>query len=258
MRLKEVEKKRRLRVLGCEVLARELYYCATRSRNIVDVELLTQGLHDLESGEMCRRVQQAVDATDPDLYFAVAMGFALCNNGLIGLKATSVPLVVPRAHDCITLFLGSKERYGEIFFSHPGTFFVTTGWTERDRTNKEDTGHDSVMRKLGLDLTYDQYVAKYGEDNAKFILEQLGDGLQNYSCYAYIDMGLPTRRDYVTEARKDALEREWSFLEFQGDLSLLQRLVDADWGEEDFLVLQSGQSVARASDSRILTAGDGT
>lgn len=254
MRIREPEKKKRLKVLACEVLAREMYYCAARSKNIVDVELLTQGLHDLESGEMCRRVQRAVDDTDPELYFAVAMGFALCNNGLIGLTARTVPVVVPRAHDCITLFLGSKERYNEFFFSNPGTFFVTTGWAERDRTNKEDTGPDSVMRKLGLDLNYEEYVSKYGEDNAQFILEQLGDGLQNYSCYAYIEMGMPKDEECLAQAQKDAGERNWTFLHLNGDLGLIQRLMDGDWDEEAFLVLEPGQSVALGTDERILAA----
>ena len=35
-----------LKILACEVAARELYYAAARSTNIVDLEFLSQGHHD--------------------------------------------------------------------------------------------------------------------------------------------------------------------------------------------------------------------
>ncbi|MFV1980286.1 MAG: DUF1638 domain-containing protein [Rhodothermia bacterium] len=37
--------------------------------------------------------------------------------------------VLPRAHDCITLLMGSRTRYLEYFKAHPGTYFrsVFTG-----------------------------------------------------------------------------------------------------------------------------------
>ena len=69
---------------------------------------------------------------------------ALCSNGLVGLTARNIPVVVPRAHDCITLFLGSKERYLDYFQSHTGVYFKTSGWIERgevltstDRSNSK-------------------------------------------------------------------------------------------------------------------------
>ena len=60
-------------------------------------------------------------------------GYGLCGMGLVGLTARPKPVVIPRAHDCITLFLGSRERYLEYFNAHPGVYFKTTGWIERGR-----------------------------------------------------------------------------------------------------------------------------
>jgi hypothetical protein len=37
--------------------------------------------------------------------------YGLCNLALTSLRARAVPVVVPRAHDCITLYLGSRQRY---------------------------------------------------------------------------------------------------------------------------------------------------
>ena len=78
---------RRYRLLACEVLYREACQCAARSAAIVDVEFVSQGYHDLPSGEMCRRLQEQVAATDAARHDAVLLGFALCNNGIAGLRA---------------------------------------------------------------------------------------------------------------------------------------------------------------------------
>ncbi len=35
----------------------------------------------------------------------------------------------------------------------------------------------------------------------------------------------------------------WKFERLEGDISLLKRLVDADWNEEEFLVVRSGEKI---------------
>ena len=58
---------KRLLLVACEVLAREAHFAAARSPRIVDVELVTQGLHDLEKPGMAEELQRRVDAADPEL-----------------------------------------------------------------------------------------------------------------------------------------------------------------------------------------------
>ena len=36
-----------LKVIACEIAVRELYFAASRSPNLVDLEFLTQGYHDI-------------------------------------------------------------------------------------------------------------------------------------------------------------------------------------------------------------------
>lgn len=40
-------------------------------------------------------------------------------------------LVIPRAHDCITLYLGSRQRYLEQFNARPGTYWYSLDYLER-------------------------------------------------------------------------------------------------------------------------------
>jgi len=54
---------------------------------------------------------------------AIVLAHGLCGEATAGLRAGSIPLVVPRSHDCITIFLGSRDRYTTEFTGNPGTYW---------------------------------------------------------------------------------------------------------------------------------------
>ncbi len=224
-----------------------------RSANPVDIEFLSKGLHDIGSAKMLGRVQEAVDRVDASTYSAVLLGYGLCNNGLAGLTARAIPLVVPRAHDCITVFLGSKERYQDYFTDHPGVYFKTTGWIERG-TNGGDLNQLSIAHQMGMDASYEELVAKYGEDNAKYLFEELCNTVKNYSQMTFIEMGVEPDDSFERRTREDAQERGWKFEKVPGDLLMIQRLVDGVWDAKEFLVVPPGWRVMAKYDEGIIAA----
>jgi hypothetical protein len=238
----------RLRIVACEIFFRELCHLAARSPNKVDVEFLPKGLHDQGGAAMRERLQAAIDATDPQKHDAVALAYGLCNNGLAGLEARSLPLVLLRAHDCITAFLGSRARYARVFQEKPGTYFETTGWLERG----VDGGPYGLPSQVG-GLTFDLVllVEKYGEDNARYILETM---TRHYRRLAFIRMGVEPDSSFEARTRELAAGRGWEFEALDGDLSLLRRLVDGAWDQGDFLVLQPGQRAAATLGDEIVVA----
>lgn len=236
----------RYKLIACEILYRELCYCAALSPHIVDLEFLPKGLHDLGESRMAARLQEAIDRVDPERYQGILLGYALCNNGIRGLHSR-LPLVVPRAHDCITLLLGSKERYQEVFHANPGTYFESTGWLERN-----EAAEGGISEQLGLKKTYEDYVAEYGEDNARYLMEVLGDGLHNYSAFAFIDGGFGDFRHYERLTEEGARERGWSFSRLKGNLGLLKRLVDGPWDEVDFLVVPPGRTIGASNEAGVI------
>jgi hypothetical protein len=232
----------RLKLITCEIFYREFCAVVARSPNTVDVEFLPKGLHDIGSKGMCERLQAALDRVEDARYEAVLLGYALCNNGVVGLTAGKCPLVIPRAHDCITLFLGSSKRYLDYFNSHPGVYFMTTGWSERGKADGE-LSQLSVGNILGVGQSYEDLVARYGEDNAKYLWSELGDLRKNYSQFTYIEMGVGPDERFERQAREEAAQRGWKFETLVGDLGMFQRLVDGVWDEKEFLVVPSGKQV---------------
>jgi hypothetical protein len=241
----------RLKLIACEIVYREICAAVARSVNLIDIEFLPKGLHDIGQEGMSARLAEVLAAVDDTKYEAVLFGYALCSNGLVGLTAKNIPLVIPRAHDCITLFLGSKERYLDYFQSHPGVYFKTSGWIERGE-GLEQHGQDSIAHQSGMTQTFEDLVAKYGEDNAKFLYEQLCNMTRNYSGMTFIEMGIEPDDRFERQSQQQAAEHGWKFEKIAGDMSLLQQLVDGPWDDDRFLVVPPGSSVAASFDEKIL------
>jgi hypothetical protein len=241
----------KLKLIACEVLFRELSTLAARSGNQVDPAFLPKGLHDIGAEGMVARLQTAVDAADTPGYDAVILGYALCNNGVAGLQARTLPLVIPRGHDCMTLFLGSRQRYRQYFDDNPGTYFLTSGWIERGEATGE-LRQLSISNRNGMDMTMEQLVEKYGEENAQFLWEQLCDTTRNYRQITYIAMGVGPEAQFRAEAEERAREHQWKFDAVQGELGLLDRLVNGPWNDNEFLVVPPGRKVVATYDDRII------
>lgn len=242
----------RLKLISCEVLYREICLVASRSRNQVDIQFLPKGLHDLGASCMARQLQEALTQVDQDRYEAVLLGYGLCNNGLVGLTADRIPLVLPRAHDCITLFLGSRERYESYFHRNPGTYFLTSGWIERG--NEVGIASQlSIPELTGMTSSYQELVEKYGEDNAAFLYRELCDTTRNYRQMTLIEMGVEPDDRFERKAREEADQRQWNYEKLKGDLRLLTQLVDGPWHSADFLMVPPGQSIRPSYDEQIVT-----
>jgi hypothetical protein len=247
----------RLKVIACDVLRRELYEAAARARHAAAITLLPQGLHD--NSDTCREHLQAeVDAATPDVCDAVLLGYGLCNNSLVGVRAGALPLVVPRAHDCITLLLGSRERYQRLFEEEPGTYWFSSGWVE----HQERSGEPIAPRPnsgLGPDYRadWDDLVAKYGEDNARYLADFMAGWEAEYTRGALIRF--PFDRGLGLEDRVRAVcnEKGWVYVEVDGDLALLEaglNAPDGAWDEQRFLTVPSGHAVRASYDESILAA----
>jgi hypothetical protein len=244
------------KVIACEIAFRELCYAAARSPNLIDFEFLTQGYHDIP-GTGRTEIQKRIDAVPTGRYDAILLGYGLCSSILTGVTTAHRPLVIPRAHDCITFFLGSKERYQECFHAKPGTYYYTSGWLECAK-RRGSTGHIwggaslPASANTSLKATYEQWVKKYGEDQAKYLLEEMSRWTDSYTNGTLITLDFVKHLKLQEEVRQICTERGWQYDEIPGNLSLFHKLLDGDWPEPDFLVVRPGQKVVATNDEQVI------
>lgn len=241
------------RVFACEILFRELCYEAAQSRHVIDLSFNHFGLHHVGCEKMAAELQSLVDSVEEMKYDAILFGYGLCNNGIAGLKSRAAPLVIPKAHDCITLLLGSKEKYKMEFDREPGTYYHSSGWLEHHNLEEEE----SVYNKLGLNMSYNEMIRQYGEENARYLresLEHLGSFKETYTRLVYIDTGLGPKEDLIEKSRLEAKKNGWRFDVLQGDRSLIRKMLNGNWDESEFLILPPGQTIKPTYDSAIIKA----
>ncbi|MDZ7619761.1 MAG: DUF1638 domain-containing protein, partial [Patescibacteria group bacterium] len=118
----------------------------------------------------------------------------------------------------------------------------------------EQRGGDSIQRRTQMTQSYEDLVARYGEDNARFLFEELQGMTRNYSCMAHIAMGIEPDDRFERQSRELAAARGWRFERLQGDMGIIQELVDGPWRDEAFLTVPPGHRIAASFDDAILRA----
>lgn len=239
----------RLKCIGCELLARPLYHAAVSSPHIVDFELLEKGLHDV-SANLRVQLQTRINTVEAKKYDFILLAYGLCGLSLNGIKSASIPLVIPKAHDCITLFLGSRHRYLAEFQKDPGTYWYTLDYLERN-----DHGSDpiamGVSYSMDLEKIYAKYVDKYGKEKADYLMETMSQWQTHYDRAAYIDLGLADGTKIENLAKEESEKKGWKFEHISGDLSIIQKLLNGKW-DDDFVVIQPGSHISFAYNEDII------
>lgn len=241
----------KLRCLGCDALARLVYQCAAWSPHVVDVELFQLGLHNQPS-DLRDRLQGHIDAAAGLGYDAILLAYGLCGKSTAGLTARDAPVVIPRAHDCITLFLGDRARYQDQFTRYPGTYWYALDYVER-RDGDGTTLSLGASTEDDTPAVYEEYAEKYGKGNADYLMEVMGAWKSHYQRAVFIDMGIGDGAAVEALTRSEAERRGWSFDRMEGDVGLIRRLLTGGWGP-DFLVLQPGECVTMSYNSDVITA----
>jgi len=227
----------RVHVVACGVLAIDIKKVAERLGIEITTDFLEGGLHD-RPGELRRRLQASIDrASSAGMYDKIVVGYGVCGRGTVGIHARNIPLTIPKAHDCIALFLGSDAAYRREFSRFPGTYYISAGWFEEKvqpvSSSKSEDGHDKKERNTDLE----RLVQKYGEDNARAIVDFMSSWQRNYQRAAFIDTGADGGAKYAEYARAMAEEFGWKYEEIPGDLSLLEKMLTTDQTTREVLVV---------------------
>jgi hypothetical protein len=239
-----------LLAITCDILLRPAYFFAARSPHVVDVLNLSAALH-VEPLTLGHRIQEQVDAAGPGID-AIVLGYGLCGGATAGLTARTVPIVLPRAHDCVTIFLGSRDRYRTEHEATPGTYWYVQDQMDRGNDLKGWLLGDAA-RAEDAEATRADYIERFGEDNAAYLMEVLGEWRTRYERGAFLDTGLAPADDAAHRAREESERRGWRFERTLADLKLIRQLLYGEW-DDDFQVLQPGERLEMSYDDGVVRA----
>ncbi len=233
------------KLLACDVFTREICHCVARCPNTVTPVFTPKGEHNTPE-RLNATLQKYIDETEQEgmAYDAILLGYGLCGNAVLGLTSQRFPLVIPRAHDCTTVFLGSKAAFQKYFGDNPSQCWAAVGYAERSDSVVADA---ATREHLGLGQSYEELVATYGEESARYLYDAMHAGADSNQLY-FIDVPETREPSVVGRIRSAAEDEGKELFEIPGSLRLVEMLLAGNWPDEDFLVVPRGQRIAGVYD----------
>ncbi len=188
----------------------------------MDHQVFDFGLH-INPDKLRHTLQDAIDAVEGK-YDTIILGYGLCSQAVIGIKANQCTLVVPRVDDCIAIFLGSRSAYRMQSQAEPGTYYLTKGWIEVGDTPFAE---------------YDRLIQRYGAQRAERIIQLM---LANYKRLALINTGQYELERYRDYARRTAERFGLRYEEIEGSDTLVKKMIFGPW-DDDFVVVKPGEVI---------------
>lgn len=235
----------KLKLICCEVLTRPVYLAAARSPHTIDIEFTKLNSH-VSPYTLRALIQEKIDAAGPG-YDAILLGFGLCGNSTAGLKARDIPLVIPRAHDCCTIFLGSRGRFLECFGDNLSSEWSTDGYMERG--GGDCLRESAIDSQFGIDGGYGGLVQKYGEENAKYVWETLHTD-KKAGELTFIKIPGISRPENLEAFKIYAQEAGRQLRVVEGNTEMIENLINGRWDEANFLTIPPGKVISAVYDHK--------
>jgi N-methylhydantoinase A/oxoprolinase/acetone carboxylase beta subunit len=248
---------KRIGLIACGVLAIDLKRIAAKLGIDIYAVYLQGGLHNNPS-LLREKLQAAIDEmSQVEGLDRIVIGYGLCGNGAVGIHSAGVPLVIPRVHDCIALFLGSDEKYKQQFAKYPGTYYISAGWyEEKVHPQDKNTGGAFINGKA---TSYEQMLKDYGQEKAKEVKDFLSSWQKNYQRAVFINTDAPWSKKYEEHAQNLAGAYGWKYERIEGDSELLEKSLLAKETTDDVLVVAPEQTtVYDAAKGKISAAAFGS
>lgn len=209
-------------IISCDVVRKELERVYEDLNCTLPVFWTGSGLHNYPARLLDRLQEMFLHEALAFDRVLLATGF--CGNAFCGLKTGHLELVIPRTDDCISFLLGSTENR-KALTAHCGTYFLTDGWLESDKS---------------IFAEYRHTVARYGESRARQVFHMM---FAHYARIAVIDTGAYDLPPILQKAEELAGALGLRCEVLPGNLDYLRALLTGPWPETRFLTLSPGMTV---------------
>lgn len=163
---------------------------------------------------LASKIQEEIDLIKDAERIIILYG--LCGNALLSIKAISIPLTLIKVHDCLSVLLGSKQRFNEQFGHR-----LSSSWTCLS------------LKKAGYDLyqddKYEEWLELYDEETANYLKETLSSNASIYISFNLAD---------------EQINDEFEVI--KGDLSFLKDILTNK--SKELIDLYNNQSIVISND----------
>jgi hypothetical protein len=199
---------------------------------------MDQDLHNTPT-KLNSDLKKTIENIDPSAdYDAIILFYGLCSNGVIGLSSDRFPIIVPKTDDCIGIFLGSQKKYLEHFNSMKGIYWYNSSWIADAYTPSEKA----------LEEKKAEYIEKYGEDNAEFLMEEENNWIKEYQNCLFVREPKFDEEAEIAYTKECAKYFGWDYHEVLGSQKMLENLIIGNWNSDDFLICPKNHKIVESFD----------
>ena len=203
-----------IKVISCNIFETYIPSYITDSYDVVYLEI---GLHNYPN-RLASAIQKEINRSID--YEKIIILYGLCGNALLQIHANEVPVIVIRAHDCLSILLGGYHNYMKYFENRKSEPWTCKGLLEN--------------RQEAYIKDYQQWVKEYGQEEADYLKSVLYQ-----TCNIYIKM--------------DENDNHSNYLEIiLGDIKYLETILALT--NDDLLQLAKNEKLILTNDHHVITS----
>ena len=162
---------------------------------------------------------------EPDGATRLALGYGLCSNGLVGVKADR-PMVVPKCHDCIAMIVDSPVKYRQLFSQLPGIYYLSSGWL--------------AVGKDPLTIMEGEYTDSVGREDTEWVMKI---ELTHYTHFCYLRNGLGPDDGNKNRVLANCRAFGKEYMELHCSLDYFKQLIEGPYSEKIFINLDKEMKI---------------
>ena len=159
-----------IKVIACKIYE---YYISQLDLSLDNYEFVYLDIQQHnQQHTLAKNIQKEIDKSRGDEKIIVLYG--LCGNALVEIQARNIPVYLVRVHDCLTVLLGSKQRFKQLFSNR-----LSSSWSCYSlKVNGCNVYEDEQYLK---------WCQRYDQETADYLKSQLQTQDNVYLIYNYCD-----------------------------------------------------------------------
>lgn len=206
------------KIIACEVMKEEIL--SMESIKDAEFKFVSMDFH-LYPKKLKVELQNIIDRSTG--YNRIILAFGLCGGASNGLKVNDSTLIIPKVHDCISIFLCNGTKCVCDFKKEKGTFYLSSGWMITEKSILSD--HKKILEK-------------YGEKKAFSILKRMYD---EYKKVLFIKTGSSAEDEVIVQSKEIAKLLDVKHEIIKGKTDFIEKIVKGPWDDKNFIKIAPGE-----------------